>query len=332
MATGSDLTLTIPRNKLGEFIGSLLGQPRKKERSFEGGHFVATHDWILNIADIFEQRMAQNHHSLVSFRCRYFLENGIIDTVETIDAFRTYNDLSNKTSVGVDISVTYIVDFPGSETPEKQEIRVEVFSDFRLKETASPTAKREKIAKIQFMVNFANMTFGEDVLRHISTYIETIYKRDWVTKIISWWSTGSTIFIASGVIVMVGLFLRYASSESDKLMQIFKSIENNYTPEAQSQKLNILIEQYSNLVDPMALGYLAYSAVISVFFVMVALGGLRIIFNRFNRSFVIFNKYTEDKSTSFLRVNEYIKWAVCVALFIGTIGSLIATHIDRFFY
>ena len=35
MATGSDLTLTIPRDRLGEFIGSLLGQQRKIERSFE---------------------------------------------------------------------------------------------------------------------------------------------------------------------------------------------------------------------------------------------------------------------------------------------------------
>ncbi len=236
MATGSDLTLTIPRNKLGEFIGSLLGQPRKKERSFEGGHFVATHDWILNIADIFEQRMAQNHHSLVSFRCRYFFEDGRIDTVETIDAFRTYHDLSNKTSVGVDISVTYIVDFPGSETPEKQEIRVEVFSDFRTKESASPAANREKKAKIQYMVSFTNLTFGEDVSRHISTYIETIYKRDWVTRIINWWGTGSTIFIVGGVIAITGFFLRYASKESEELMQIFKSIEKNYTPEAQSQK------------------------------------------------------------------------------------------------
>jgi hypothetical protein len=56
MDTKSDLTLTFPRNKLGEFIGSLLGQQRKIERSFEGGHFVATHDWILNVIDIFEQR------------------------------------------------------------------------------------------------------------------------------------------------------------------------------------------------------------------------------------------------------------------------------------
>lgn len=182
MAIGSDLTLIIPRNKLGEFIGSLLGQQRKIERSFEGGHFIATHDWILNIIDIFEQRLAQNRHSLMSFRCRFFFEDGRIHTVETIDAFRAYNDLSNKMSVGVDISVTYAVEFPDSANPEKQEIRVEVFSDFSIKETASSASKREKRAKIQYMVSFTNLTFGEDISRHISTYIETIYKRDWVTK------------------------------------------------------------------------------------------------------------------------------------------------------
>jgi hypothetical protein len=178
MATGPDLTLTIPRKKLGEFIGLLLGQQRKIERSFEGGHFIATHDWILNIIDIFEQRMQQNTHSLVSFRCSFYFEDGRIYTVETIDAFRAYNDLSNKLSVGVDILVTYVVEFPGAETPEKQEIRIEVFSDFSVKETGSSPSKTEKRAKIQYMISFTNLTFGEDISRHISAYIETIYKRD----------------------------------------------------------------------------------------------------------------------------------------------------------
>jgi len=182
MSTGSDLTLTIPRNRLGEFIGSLLGQQRKIERSFEGGHFVATHDWILNIIDIFEQRMSQNPHTLISFRCRFFFDDGRIYTVETIDAFRAYNDLSNKMTVGVDISVTYAVDFPGTEIPGKQDIRVEVFSDVRAKENASLESKRKKQVRIQYTVSFTNLTFGEAVSRHISSYIETIYKRDWVAR------------------------------------------------------------------------------------------------------------------------------------------------------
>jgi hypothetical protein len=56
-----------------------------------------------------------------------------------------------------------------------------------------------------------------------------------------------------------------------------------------------------------------------------------LLLRRLNTSFVIVNRYTETKSIYFLRLNEYIKWAVCAAILVGTIGSLIATHIDRLF-
>ena len=127
MATGSDLTLTIPRDRLGEFIGSLLGQQRKIERSFEDGHFVATHNSILNIIDIFEQRMSQNTHSLISFRCPFFLKMGEYIRSKPVDAFRAYTDLSNKMSVGVDLSVTYAIDFPGTEIPESKKFALKCF-------------------------------------------------------------------------------------------------------------------------------------------------------------------------------------------------------------
>jgi hypothetical protein len=327
MSTGSDLTLTIPRNKLGEFIGSLLGQQRKIERSFEGGHFVATHDWILNIIDIFEQRMSQNPHSLISFRCRFFFDDGRIYTVETIDAFCAYTDLSNKTTVGVDISVTYAVDFPGTEIPGKQEIRVEVFSDIRVKENASRQSKSKKQARIQYMVSFTNLTFGEDVSRHISSYIETIYKRDWVTKALCVSSVDFVSIIAVFFMILgfTIAFLLHAST--NEFTEKFKNIEQYYTPEAQSEKLNIIIHNYMLQNDPAFIFIMLAAMFASVAVFTCAL----LLLRRLNTSIVIFNRYTETKSISFLRLNEYIKWAVCAAILVGTIGSLIAARIDRLF-
>jgi hypothetical protein len=234
-------------------------------------------------------------------------------------------------SVGVDISVAYVVEFPDTAVPEKQEIRIEVFSDFSIKETASSAAKREKRAKIQYMVSFTNLTFGEDISRHISTYIETIYKRDWVTKALSLMSSEVPRLV--GLMVMTLSAFSYLIWKHSKglveVTQQFKTIEKQYTLDAQSEKLNILVQQHlATDSNPWEL----IVPVVTIFgFGVIVLGIDKILLHRFNKSFVIFNTYTKNNSLLFLRLNDYIKWAVCVALFIGTIGSLIATHIDRLF-
>lgn len=297
METGTDLTLTIPRNKLGEFIGSLLGQQRKIERRFEGGHFIASHDWILNIVNIIEQRLEQNCHNLASFRCQYFFENGRIDTVETVDAFRAYHNQSSNTSVGVDIFLTYIVEFPMSSTPEKQVIRIEVFSDFGLKETASSTTQRNKQAKIKYMVGFTNLTFGEDISRHISAYIETIYKRGWVTKALEHghlWIYPviiAAMLLGVGIVYLLGLF-----QHTDDLERQFKRIEQFSSPQFLSEKLNLLIKRLI-LREEFSLPLLI------VFGSVLAVGPAIILslitLRRFNASHVIFNEYTEKKVDPF---------------------------------
>lgn len=111
----------------------------------------------------------------------------------------------------------------------------------------------------------------------------------------------------------------------EELTQTFKTIENDYTLDVQSQKLNLLVHQHlaTNRHPMSIIVVFAIAAIIMMF--------PNVLLNRFDKSFVIFNIYSKNRSQSFLRLNDRIKWAVCVALFIGTIGGLIAAHIDRLF-
>ena len=98
--TDSELVLKVESAKLGEFIFSLLGQQRRIEKSFEGGQFIAKHEWVLNLIDVFEQRMSQHtHYSMASFRCRFYFDDSSIYTLETLDAFRAYTDISSRESL-----------------------------------------------------------------------------------------------------------------------------------------------------------------------------------------------------------------------------------------
>src|SRR4051794_37759668 len=87
------LILNVRRDKLGEFIASLLGQRRSIEHSFTDKIFVIDLDWIFGLDSIIEQRIsAQNEGELVSFSASIFLENGRTTTLASRDALRTYHD------------------------------------------------------------------------------------------------------------------------------------------------------------------------------------------------------------------------------------------------
>jgi hypothetical protein len=110
--------------QLGHFILGLLGQPRTLERAFNVPHLLVSYEQIINIFNNIGQRVAQNEHSLVSFKCIYYFASGRVLTVYDVASFRNFADQSLDQTIGVDINVTYLVSFPGSSTPEKQEIRL----------------------------------------------------------------------------------------------------------------------------------------------------------------------------------------------------------------
>jgi hypothetical protein len=125
--SGGAVHLTIPVSGpvLGEFISSLLGQRRTIERIFESPALVARYEGILNVVETIVQRLSQNSSVLVSFKSVYYFANGKISTIFSIDEFRNFSDMSPEESIGVDISMTYLVEFPTAATPERQDIRIE---------------------------------------------------------------------------------------------------------------------------------------------------------------------------------------------------------------
>ena len=63
----SAIVIELPKHELGEFIASLLGQPRKISQYFLAQNFCADRNFVVNIVDIIDQRLSQNSHKLISF-------------------------------------------------------------------------------------------------------------------------------------------------------------------------------------------------------------------------------------------------------------------------
>lgn len=172
-----DTSLSIPvgGRSLADFISSLLGQKRTIRYRVQNRKFYASHDWILNIVNIIEQRMSQNIHELASFRGTIYFSDGRAHTVESIEAFRSFIDYSGQESVGVSLYISYLVSLPGRELPEMQDIMVHIFSDQRFFFEANPSYEVvHRQSLLEYTVEFTNLTFGTDISRHISSHLDNL--------------------------------------------------------------------------------------------------------------------------------------------------------------
>ncbi len=332
--TSGELTLRIPNRSLGEFISGLLGQKRTIRHRFEERPFLAEQNWILNILEVVDQRLSQNPHSLASFKASIYFSGGVVHSMESVDAFKAYSNMSNEETVGLSLSISYVVSFPDKEFPEKQSIEVNIFSDGRFFYEANPSEGEKRRANfVEYSVDFTNLTFGEDLARHISTYIEKIFVKDDVlsklTRLIQTRIFNFMISLVGMTLVFYGdlpkyMYIKLANSALTKYNSIsdadpFTTIEH---------KLDYFFDAWLQRTPKIDISMI-------IGFVLMTLGMALAIFNtakRFQllrRSFLIFNDHTSRLANSYVTNRVYVKWTVYVGGTISIVASILATHLDK---
>jgi hypothetical protein len=176
------ITLTPEPKVLATFILSLLQQPRRIERHFGNNIFIIDYQWCRNLIEICENRMDQHEYHICSFSCDIFYDNGRVDSISSKEAFYAYLDSKQCRSVGVDLSISFLVQFGTKPEPEKQDLRVQIFSDESYKFLVKPSNKIEPDSVISYSISFSNLTWGEDISRHINSHIYTVLKDGIFTK------------------------------------------------------------------------------------------------------------------------------------------------------
>ena len=104
--------------------------------------------------------MKQHQYSICSFSCDIFYENGRVDNLPSKEAFYAYLDNKQCRSVGVDLSISFLVSFGTKPEPEKQDLRVQIFSDESYKFLVNQSNKDEPDAVISYSISFSNLTWG----------------------------------------------------------------------------------------------------------------------------------------------------------------------------
>jgi hypothetical protein len=176
MEPDRQLVIPVAGPQLGQFISDLLGQRRRIEKVFLLPNLFASYDQILNVMEVIFQRLNQNRHSLVAFSCTYYFKNGRRIAVYDIQDFRNFNDLSSDETVGLDINLTYLAEFPTATIPEKQEIRIEAFSDVRIRYALHELD--EKLPLLKYTIAASHLTWGEDLAHHIDPQLASMIVND----------------------------------------------------------------------------------------------------------------------------------------------------------
>jgi hypothetical protein len=338
----SKLVLPVQGHQLADFIYSLLGQRRTIEKSFRVNHLVVTHDSLINIFELIRQRVSQNESQLVTLKCSFHFESGRVITVFDPESFKTFADLSQEQTLGADLKLTYLVRFSGAEQPEKQDIRIEIFSNYH------PTFRRSFSPgpKLAYAIEATNVTWGEDISNHLDKAIGQLTVEDGFSRLLRLMERGIETFwiqIGMAVLIFSVLIAIFATTVPVVIHDLqFKPTKSQLDQLATSfgldlinKKLDILLRLdapespspsplYVAAHDPRSYLFLA-----SLIFIASSIWLIR----RYGRvRIVACNRYTTTKLQTLLKTRENIKWTVVAALFVGIVAGLVATRLDTFLF
>ena len=244
-------TITIPveEETLGEFISGLLGQPQSIQRELSGT-FDINHEWLMNVHHLIQQRVQQQHNaSFVDFSAVIFFQDGLSRKLTSIESFQSYNEPKPLVSNGVKLKWTYLIQFPGKNIPERQEISLfvteKIPKDFEKIFSFFLKLKRSSKSVIAYQIDHTERTWGDDMENLLREHIKNCF--------ISKSSTMELLQILAplvGMLFFLGCFFGpviinyFIDSElSDKAIEQLSQIPEsaNSTIEEIKEKVNFLI-------------------------------------------------------------------------------------------
>jgi hypothetical protein len=312
---------------LGEFIAGLLGQRRSIEQRFENLTFNIDMNWLHNLDAIISQRLSsQNEAKLVSFNARFFFDSGKILTLNDEASFKSFHDISNEIAVGLDLRWAYLVKFPTSKLPEKQEIRFSAFTDNRV---VSRNPKKEfysfidfadsKREELFFSIQFTNVTWGEDISAHISNYIrsKTIEMPKWKTIVRQ--IRPIFAFMAAIVGMLTYLIISIISPlqmMQNKLLERYGAFNDLPTKlSTNDDKINFLVDVAIIRLKTEIIPFQFAFGNVFLYGVILLLAVVLIFLKR--RSFICINQHSKNHLEQYGKNFDLVWFGVCFTMIIG---------------
>ena len=125
--------------------------------------------------------------------------------------------------------MSFLVEFSGHKVPEKQSVRMRMFSDARNLHEIKPSRLSEDVSLLAYDIDCTNVTWGEDVARYIANHFETIIVRKWYAAIANFLDSrqGLRIIVPTLLITMAGA-MYFVISSIDPIFENSKILHDAY--------------------------------------------------------------------------------------------------------
>lgn len=162
------------KDQFGEFILSLLGQPRTNERRIEGT-FEFKKENIQDIVSLVDQRIkSQNNGHQVSFSADVALSDGSIKKFPSMADLMSYREIRSSSPIGIMMNIIYLIHFPSKPHPEKQEVTIKIVTNINRDEKKL----KNSFGEIAYEINYTDISWGEDIDHLLEQFITARIKKE----------------------------------------------------------------------------------------------------------------------------------------------------------
>ena len=346
-SSGDERTsIVLPLNKqdLGHFIFSLLGQQQSIERDLEVT-FDINHSWVINLHELLDQRINQQADAtLTSFNFVIYFANGLRRTLTTVEALKNYAETKKDIPVGIKVLWIYLVQFPGRDHPEKQEISFS--AQIHSKERISKGPATNKIhfeseilesiigysqrSTINYNIEHTERTWGDDLEVIISNQIDEIIRGNEVKDILF---NLTRLVLAIAILIFSLVYPIYtistvsenSSENMQVLMEQYNTIKNSSV--SSIENLNMKIDHIATMISEST----EKKGGVWPSFIFLLFGpSLALLILRFTRegtsSFLVFNKESESDRERKLKKENRRYIVIAVSYILAILGSIIANY------
>lgn len=176
--TPGALVLPCSSDQFSAFVASLLGRPQELTGRRSGQYKVDKAE-VMQLYHLITQRVAQQHNAKpLQFTARIQFDNGTSTLLNTVADFEAYHEVRSVQSIGLILSWTYVLQFPGAASPEKQEIEFAFVSEvprLRISEAQSDVPDGQR-GVVQYRIRHTARTWGADIEALLAHYIDNLIK------------------------------------------------------------------------------------------------------------------------------------------------------------
>ena len=310
------LTLPFDESQFKDFIVNLLGVQQRMDRIIRGV-FVIGLDEILSINSLINQRVEQqNSGKLIQIQSQIYYDDGSSVTLNSLLELETYNEVRPLISVAIRLTWSFLIQFPGKNTPEQQTIVLFINS------------YDKHYSSIDIQIEHTARSWGYDIDILLQQQIESlIIERSSIEK--KTFKQREKISIGLSIIYilvsLLGIMYHLQTYDDEKYKFLESEVEKANTIDA---KLDILLsfnlDKYANLT---AFWYLFLFFIVTILFGEVVKNVTHEFLSKLRPSFLILTRKTKDSLAIYEKKAANGKLNIFLTVLMGILTGVISNYI-----